>query len=56
MNYGFTEEIKMDDKTINDNNAYDELLKSFSVTKKSSPESSPSEVKNHGEIYFSVNT
>lgn len=46
----------MDDKTINDNNAYDELLKSFSATKKGVPESSDTEVKNHGEIYFSGNT
>ena len=43
----------MDDKTINDNNAYDELLKSFSATKKTFPDNS-GEVKNHGEIYFSA--
>mgnify|MGYP003294490630 CR=1 FL=1 len=43
----------MDDKTINDNNAYDELLKSFSATKKTTPDNS-GEVKNRGEIYFSA--
>lgn len=46
----------MDDKTINDNNAYDELLKSFSATKKTETKSNEGEVKNHGEIYFSANS
>lgn len=46
----------MDDKTINDNNAYDELLKSFSATKKTGTGNNESEVKNHGEIYFSANS
>lgn len=44
----------MNDKRINDNDAYDELLKSFSSTRKT--DKSQDEVRNHGEIYFSVNS
>lgn len=44
----------MDDKRIKDNDAYDELLKSFSSTAERSL--SDDEIKNRGEIYFSMNT
>lgn len=44
----------MDDKKIRDNDAYDDLLKSFSSSRKN--EKPDDEVRNHGEIYFSVNS
>lgn len=43
----------MDEIKKTENDAYDELLKSFSVT---SNKDSTNEVKNHGEIYFSMNS
>ncbi len=43
----------MDDKIKRDNDAYDELLRSFSSSKAN--DTSDNDVKNHGEIYFSVN-
>ncbi|MBR3768587.1 MAG: endolytic transglycosylase MltG [Clostridia bacterium] len=44
----------MDDKTIRDNDAYDELLRNFSASKNN--DLSDNDVKNHGEIYFSMNS
>lgn len=44
----------MDDKRIRNNDAYDDLLSSFSSSKKN--DKADDEVKNHGEIYFSVNS
>lgn len=43
----------MSDKKYTDNDAYDELLKSFSVT---GNKDTSDEIKNHGEIYFSMNS
>ncbi len=45
----------MSNKRINDNDAYDDLLRSFSTSSKKS-DKSQDEVRNHGEIYFSVNS
>lgn len=44
----------MDDKRNRDNDAYDELLRSFSSTSADSLEEN--DIKNHGEIYFSMNS
>lgn len=45
----------MSNKRINDNDAYDDLLRSFSASSKKS-DKPQDEVRNHGEIYFSVNS
>ncbi len=44
----------MDDKRSRDNDAYDELLKSFSANSDTSAKDD--DIKNHGEIYFSMNS
>ncbi len=44
----------MNDNRNRDNDAYDELLKSFSSA--SSDSEKNDDIKNHGEIYFSMNT
>lgn len=43
----------MNDRRTRDNDAYDELLKSFSST---GNKENSNEVRNHGEIYFSMNS
>ena len=44
----------MDNKRSRDNDAYDELLKSFSAA--ADMPAVDDDIKNHGEIYFSMNT
>ncbi len=44
----------MDSKNFNNNDAYDELLKSFYATKNENE--AKDEIKNRGEVYFSANT